>query len=62
MFHYYDTDTNTWKSIENPTRDDIARALSMVRRPCQSCDADVEFTPGDPPDVVITHERDCPAA
>ena len=62
--HYYDQETHTWRAIENPSRDDIARILALVQRPCSACDADVLFRPGsdDSPDVVIYHEDDCPAA
>ena len=40
MIHYYDPDKQIWRAIENPTRDDIVRILSLVRRPCSECDAD----------------------
>lgn len=63
MIHYYDPDKQIWRAIENPTRDDIVRILSLVRRPCSECDADVLLRPGsdDSPDVVISHQSGCPA-
>lgn len=61
--HFVDPATGDWKTIANPTRAEIAAALASVRRPCNECDADVEFLPGIPhPRVVVTHEDDCPAA
>jgi hypothetical protein len=61
VLHFYDHDSRSWRAIENPGRDDIARILAMVRAPCSQCDADVLFRPGsdDSPDVVICHEDGC---
>lgn len=64
MFHYYDPDARTWRSLQNPSADEIAAILAAAatRRPCESCDADVEFLFGGdgPPDIVVTHADDCP--
>ena len=65
MFHYYDIDAQVWRTIENPTSDEIAKILATVREPCSSCDADVEMTvtgPHTDPVVTITHEPGCPRA
>ena len=62
MIHYYDTDAHTWRAIQNPSLDDIKAILAAAatNKPCTSCDADVEFLPGDPPSVVVLHADDCP--
>lgn len=63
MIHYYDTDAHTWRAIQNPSLDDIKAILAAAatNKPCTSCDADVEFLPGDGcPAVVILHADDCP--
>ena len=63
--HYYDPRAGIWKSIANPTPADIAEVLiaSANNRPCEHCDADVEYdwSKGGSPDIVITHAPDCAA-
>ena len=62
MLHYYDTDAHTWRAVPNPSLDDIKAILAAVVKPCMSCDADVEFLPGDGgPRIVILHADYCPA-
>ena len=45
MIHFFDPDEQEWRSIRNPTESDIAEMLIAVshNRPCESCDADVEY-------------------
>ena len=65
MIHYYDPDEQAWKSIENPSDDDITAILAAAanNRPCERCDALVDFRVGDSgPVVQILHTDDCPHA
>ena len=64
--HYFDPDSQGWRSIQNPTERDVAEVLIATARqqPCSLCDADVEYTWLDNgvPDIDVTHKPGCPLA